>query len=197
MLWQAAALGPVEDCFRDRRPPAAEEVTNASGSHAMAGSSSPRSTCSSGATTATGSGATGSARRREPPKRRRRSRRLGRSRWRSVARGSGTRRPRRSDSTHDDPTRTVDRLRALPYCRAGRTRPRAQRLDRLRLPRGLLVQATGTERVSLGVSVPAPAAHVMTMFTLLVVLVIAVSLLAASERVPRWLRLGLKTELRA
>ncbi len=36
----------------------------------------------------------------------------------------------------------------------------------------------------------------MTVFTL-VVLVIALSLLAASVRVPRWLRLGLKTELRA
>ncbi len=59
------------------------------------------------------------------------------------------------------------------------------------------MQATGTERVSLGVSVPAQAAHVMTVFTLLVVLVTAVSLLAASVRVHRWLRLGSKTELRA
>ena len=71
----------------------------------------------------------------------------------------------------------------------------------MRLPRGLLVQATGTERVSLGVSVPAQAAHVMTVFTQLVLLVMILSLLAASVRVPRWLRrwlrLGLKTELRA
>ena len=59
------------------------------------------------------------------------------------------------------------------------------------------MEATRAERVSLGVSVPAPAAHVMTVFTLLVVLVTAVSLLAASVRVPRWLRLGLKIELRA
>ena len=57
----------------------------------------------------------------------------------------------------------------------------------MRLSRGLLVQAFGTRRLSLGVPVAPQLAHVMTSYAV-GVMITAVSLLAASVRVQRYAR---------